>query len=149
MKTKEFILITVMLITLPFLLFAQQEFTGFNLHRKLVLNDDSETKEIKIDVSQKHKGLLIQVSSTIVSGDLIVEIYDPNKEKKGNFSVGTQTSISKKIKIDQETKTKELPEVVNGQIRRGDENPTIGIWIVKIIPQKAYGTVTIESNQKL
>lgn len=124
---------------------AQTNHTVLNMDRKIDLNGDSTTEEIKIEVQKGTSGLEMAISSVIRSGSLTIEIYNPNGEKKGNFSVGGQLKPST---IDRNKKDGGgKSEVANGRITKYIENPQLGNWVIKIIPERAEGGVSITSRQ--
>jgi hypothetical protein len=119
--------------------------TTFNLSRRLSLNDESEKKEILIPVTGRIVSFIIRISSEIFGGELTVEIYDPNGEKQGNYSVDSQISL-KPNKNEKNSKPSTV-EIVAGKIEKTIEYPTSGNWKVLIIPKNAKGDLIIESNQ--
>ena len=119
--------------------------TELDLKRSINLSGDSETKEIEIKVEDENLLLNIIIKSNVKYGALTIEIYDPNGEKQGNFSVGSQLSSKRSSTESKDEKSKN--EEVNGQIEKKIKEPVKGNWIIKIIPNKAEGTVLIRSKQ--
>ena len=114
-----------------------QERTSFNIHRTIELKNDSENKEVIIEVNEKDCRFNLRVNSLAQAGEIRIEIYDPEGKKQGNFSVGCE--------ID----SKNSNETVNGMIAKLIENPTLGKWKVKILPKNASGKVMVEFSQDM
>ena len=112
-----------------------QECSGISLNRNIQLNKSSDIEEIKIDVAKNTNHMNIGVNSTIRSGSLTVELFDPKGNKQGNFSVESQISSNDQKK-----------ECVSGQMQKTIKNPMSGHWIVKLKPKKAQGEVSICSR---
>lgn len=130
------------------ILFANLSFgqgTELNLKRSISLSGDSETEEIEIKVEDETLNLNISIRSTVKVGGLTIEIYDPNGVRQGNFSVGSQLNLKRHSSERKDNKSKN--EVVNGQIEKLVKEPIVGNWIIKIIPSKAEGSVSILSKQ--
>ena len=119
--------------------------TVLNLKRSISLSGDSKTEEIEIKVEDETLNLNISIKSTVKVGGLTIEIYDPNGVKRGNFSVGSQLNLNRRSSGLKDSKSKN--EVVNGQIEKKVKEPIVGNWIIKIIPNKAKGSVSILSKQ--
>ena len=120
----------------------QTDRTTFNLSRRISLDQESEKYEILLPVSGPINSFSIKISSEIFNGKLTIEIYDPNGEKQGNYSVDNQTSNRPDKSVKSNTK-----EVVSGRISKLIEYPINGVWKVLIIPTNATGQILIESDQ--
>lgn len=119
--------------------------TELNLQRSISLSGDSEREEIEIEVEDETLNLNISIKSTLKAGGLTIEIYDPNWVKQGNFSVGIQLNLNKPSSELKDNKSKN--EVVNGQIEKKVKEPIAGNWVIRIIPNRAEGSVSILSKQ--
>ena len=136
-KIISFLFGTLFLVTIiPCLSFGQD--TQITLTRSILLNGDSEKEEITIKVEEQVVRLNISIKSSINKGKLILEIYDPNGEKEGYFSIGGQ------IKAVDNKK-----EIVTGSINKMLQEPTPGNWKIIIIPNKAKGSIKINTNKSL
>lgn len=120
---------------------SAQEKTIFSLEREIFLRNDSEKKEIKIEV--KEKGYFhLDIKSVLTQGEVKIEIYNPSGKKQGNFSVECQ------VPATEEAINFLLPtEKVTGNYRKIINNPTVGIWKVKITSINATGNVNIKYTQ--
>ena len=110
----------------------------YSVERAISLYKDSETNIVEIKVQEKTKQIDIKIISTIESGNLTIEIYDPNNEKLGNLSIGSMFTISgaKTNNVDAKENNKRDEDVI-GRIDRRFENPSQGTWIIKFIPKEA------------
>ena len=122
---------------------GQNESTLIKLNRNIRLNGDSEKEEVKVEVNEKTKLFILKIRSDIRAGALTIEISDPNGEKKGNFSVGSQLNMTIKNSKGENSKK----ETVHGEINKIFKEPLTGNWIIKIIPSKSHGIVRINTKQ--
>ncbi len=116
---------------------------NYSLGRLIILNNDSEIKEIIIEVKEKNCKFILRVQSSIYAGKVKLEVYDPNGKKQGNYDLGCQ------IQNEHTDGNKRKKENVTGQTSLSQENATIGKWKVKIIPQKADGKVKVDFKQEI
>ncbi|MDX8338169.1 hypothetical protein SLH46_03170 [Draconibacterium sp. IB214405] len=114
---------------------SAQETTIFGIHRNIELKNESQTKEVKIEMNEKECRFNLRINSVVRGGEVTIEIYNPNGKKQGNFSVGC------------EIQSDHAQETVNGQISKFIDNPELGDWKILIIPKNAEGKVTIEFTQ--
>lgn len=114
---------------------SAQERTSFNIHRNIDLKNESQTKEVKIEMNEKECRFNLRINSLVRGGEVTIEIYNPNGKKQGNFSVGC------------EIQSDHAQETVNGLITKLIDNPELGDWKIKIIPENAVGKVSIEFSQ--
>ena len=140
------------------------------MQRTLEFTNATNTEEIKIEVELVDCFFQLEVKSSIMNGELKIEIYDPTGKKQGSFSVGCQINTKSKTikktnindfiygktkavetgkgkKINSSNKTSELNEFVSGSTSKSIHNPMLGDWIVKFIPSNADGYVIIASRQ--
>lgn len=111
-----------------------------NTTRSIELDDSSSNEVVKVEVKDNAKHLMIGVSSTISSGSLTMEIFDPKGNKQGNFSVESMMSSSSSSK----GKNKES---VCGQLNKSFQDPMKGDWTIKLKPKKVSGKIQINSHQ--
>ena len=104
--------------------------------RNIEFDQSSETQSVNIAVSEGNSQLCFGISSTLKSGDLTVEIYDPNGKDYGNFSIEGNNSASAKNK-----------DMVCGQINKQIKDPMKGDWVVKLLPSQANGQIAIHTLQ--
>jgi hypothetical protein len=125
--------------------FAQE--TTFDLVRNVnMFTSDSEVKNISLNVQQNTSSLFVEIVSGVQYGSLTIEIYNPKKEKIGEFSVESQLPTSDKVKKEYTQYKDGLGEFVSGQIQKYVNSPTSGKWIIKIIPKEAIGNIKISSR---
>ena len=113
-----------------------QDCTAINQSRNIELDGSSENEEIKLNVADNVKKLHVGINSTISTGYLTVEIYDPKGKKKGYYSVESQMSSNAKKK-----------ETVCGQMQKEITDPLKGDWVIKLIPKNVKGNISIHSGQ--
>jgi len=123
--------------TLLFLLFAisalgQANQKRLNIETAVSFNDQSETTDLKFPVSQMTT-LNMSIGTRTNQGELTIELYDPQGEKQGNFTIGSPTFSSK--------------EPVTGALEKEITNPKKGEWIVRFIPKNASGSVEVNCTQ--
>jgi hypothetical protein len=142
MKTRTAYLVIIALIVSLTVLGQSQEIkvpssksseTTVDLQRTILLVKDSKPEDVIIDIKQKTQRFEIFITSSVTSGKITIEFYDPNDIKQGNFTVGTQLNSEKK-------------EMVNGNIRKSLNEPQAGSWKVKIIPSEATGNISIRTS---
>lgn len=112
---------------------SRDDETRFSLRRDLELDDSSKAEEIDVEIQANARRFELRIQSMVTSGKLTIEIYDAKGEKKGVFSVGSESSAA----IDEKAK---------GQIVKSMREPEPGIWKVKLKPAKAKGTVKINTE---
>ena len=132
----QFILVLAFLITSPLVTLAQQDCTSISQNRTIELDGGSDREEVKLTVEEDVKQLHLAISSTISSGELTVEIFDPKGNKQGYYSVESQSSSSAKRK-----------ESVCGQMHKEISDPQAGDWIIRLKPKKVKGQISIHSGQ--
>jgi len=136
-----------------------QERTNFSVHRNLKFYRDSEVKGVKFEVNEKNCRFNLSINSSVKGGNIKIEIIDPNNKKRGDFSVGCLATLkAEEIKVDLDKKKskskvtckekKKYYETVTGSINKSIENPTNGVWTIRVIPQNAVGNVTISYVQE-
>ena len=105
-------------------------------NRTIKLENSSENEDITIAIPKDLGCMHIAISSTINSGYLTVEIYDPKGNKKGNFSIESQVKSSAS-----------KSEMVCGQLQKQINDPIAGDWVVKLIPNNVSGDISINTLQ--
>jgi len=107
--------------------------TKISLQRSIKLDKDSKPEEVIISIKPNTLQIDIFISSSVSEGRLLIELYDPNNTRQGNFTLGTQLSSVKN-------------EVVNGIFQKSLKEPQAGNWKIKISPTKASGEIRISKN---
>lgn len=114
--------------------------SNYNTQRSIELDDSSSKEEVKVEVAENTKHLMIGVNSTISAGALTMEIFDPKGDKQGNFSVESMMSSNS----NSNGKSKES---VCGQLNKSFQDPMKGKWTIKLKPRKVTGNIKITSHQ--
>lgn len=141
---------------------VQDSGTTINLKRVINLESDSKSKTVTINIEENTLSFYLTIESTIHSGELMIEIYDSQDIKQGNFSVGTQLNTTEKDVSGNANIAKALRkqgnyssgtqtitsggESVYGNIVKSLRDPKPGKWEVKIIPTNAKGNVRINTK---
>src|SRR5690606_12511303 len=73
--------------------------------KHIKLDNDSEIKEIILQVRDSVNSLTIKVQSNIEGGELTVEILDPKGDNRGNFSIAGKISNKGKNKSEYPVKS--------------------------------------------
>ena len=112
--------------------YGQKSCSAITLNRTIEFDGSSEAENIIIDVSEDTGKMHVGINSTIKSGFLTVELYDPKGNKKGNFSIESQQNTNDKKK-----------EMVCGQMQKHIDDPMKGKWVILLTPSKVKGDVSI------
>lgn len=110
-----------------------QESSSYKVNRRIRFLGNSEVEEITMDVPPETIRFSLDIMGNIIEGKFVVEIIDPDGNKKGNFSLSTQL-------------TSGANEEVNGHFEKYLNDPQSGTWIIKITPTKANGEIQIRSS---
>jgi hypothetical protein len=132
MKKTTWLIIGFILIYASSTAQKPDSFAKTNLEREISLKNDSKTEEITITIEQGTKLFELMINSSIKSGKLTIEIFDPSGTKQGNFSVETQLGSDKN-------------EQVVGNFHKSLKEPQSGNWRIKIIPVMANGLLSIRT----
>lgn len=107
---------------------------NFNMSGK-----DSKIKSVKIKVT-KMNSLFFNIDGDINSGNVLIEIFNPNGKKEGELSlVHHQEAVPKTITKFSSNTSGSLNKTINA--------PEIGTWLVKITPEKSNGNINISVAQ--
>ncbi|WP_340152287.1 hypothetical protein [uncultured Marivirga sp.] len=107
--------------------------TSLDLQRSIILENDSESKEVIINISENTIRFDLIISTSVSGGQLLIEFYSPDNKKQGNFTVGTQLNSIKR-------------EMAKGTIRKSLNEPQAGQWKIQIIPTEASGEIEIQAR---
>ncbi len=97
------------------------------------LEAESGKKEVIINVEEEIPVLYININGGIKTGNVKVEIFDPEGKKQGSFYI-ENTDINSK-------------DAVNGSLNKNINMPLTGNWKVMINSEKASGHIFISSMQ--
>ena len=106
--------------------------TRVSLQRKIELNLDSRSEEIIVPIEGNVDRFELNISSSVTTGKLKIEVYDPSGINQGTFSMGRQLDAEKS-------------ERVHGNIKKSLEAPQSGNWRVNIYPTETTGFITIQT----
>lgn len=138
---KNFVLIVIILLFLPFMSFSQNsendtDRSNLNLSRFIELKQSGSKEVIIIDIDKNTAMFEYLIETSITSGKLTIEILNPNNERKGFFSVGTQLNLVES-------------EIAKGSITDSFSMPIEGEWKIIFKPELASGEISIHHSTKL
>ncbi|WP_111683916.1 hypothetical protein [Winogradskyella tangerina] len=137
-----------LLIFLPllFVVFSSTAFaqsTDFKITRNLGFKESSKIQSVDIKISEKTSTLKLEIACAVRKGTVTIEIYNPENEKQGEFTIEGMESEGDGSLFS------ELTEGVTGHINKIINDPSLGNWQIKFIPKDATGRVNIQSRQVL
>ena len=142
MKFSKSIYVTVLTLFLSFNAFSQNS-EQFTTTRNLTFESSSKTQAINVKIPENTGGLYIEITCGVRKGNVTIEIYDPNGTKKGEFSV--EALETNELEKD-DSLINFMKNGAIGEINKGIENPTFGVWKIKFIPENATGQVEMKST---
>lgn len=101
--------------------------------RNINLENDSENENVIISVNEGSLRLELAIFTRLTKGSVDIEIYSPSGKKEWNISIGSQAASYKE-------------EHVTGTIKKMLTEPDSGEWIVKLNPENASGSISINSK---
>ena len=101
--------------------------------------EDSKIKSVKIKITNKN-ALFFNINGDINSGNVLIEILNPNGKKEGELSLEHRKVSTPK------TETM-LSGNTSGSLNKTINSPEIGDWLVKITPEKSNGNINISVAQ--
>lgn len=107
--------------------------TEMRIQRNIHLENDSDTEEVLLYIDDGTRWFELNVRSIIYSGKLTIQIFDSKGKKQGNFTIGAMESSKKK-------------EQIRGDLNKKLNEPEVGEWRVRIIPDNVKGEIRIESK---
>jgi hypothetical protein len=142
MRNLKSVLTVLSLILLSGLNFVKgQPPKRFDISTRIQFQAQTENSEIKFPVFQQGV-LALMIRSTIIEGELTIELYDAKGEKQANFFIANQS-----LQAKPDTIKKPISETVKGEISKKFDNPVKGEWVIRIIPKNAGGFLEINSSQ--
>lgn len=105
----------------------------FTSGREISFADDSKGEEITIEIEKDTRIFELKIYTIIEKGRVSVDIYDPENNRQGKFSVGTQLNSGKN-------------ERASGEFSKHLREPIAGKWRIKISPSGASGRINIETS---
>lgn len=142
MKTKV-ILISMLIICSLFhatQIYGQDSIRAVINLTTLNLKGESAEQEVSLPLRDSLTYINFEIKAIITSGELTVELYDPDGEKYGNFSLAG--SLDPKDKRDtQMIRGKAYYAEVSGSLVRYVKFPKKGMWKAKVITKNAAGVI--------
>jgi len=103
------------------------------LERQIRLKDHNQKETITVEVENDIYKINFNVQTRLVGGKMKIDIYNPDGEREGTFSVSTQLSET-------------VSEVAMGQLNKEIFEPQPGIWKIVIDPKKANAEISLSTS---
>ncbi len=104
-----------------------------------ILSESANTKPLKFKVSNRTT-LLFNIRGEVSSGTTLVEIFDPNGQKKGELSLEHKKNSGS-------TLDNEFLKSTSGALNQTISDSEVGDWQIKITSQESEGTVNISVSK--
>jgi hypothetical protein len=141
MKTRAFLISTVIICFLSqaSLTYGQDSIRTTIKIRQITLKGESGEQEVSLPLRDSLSYINFEIKAVIISGELTVELFDPNGEKYGNFSLaGSANSNNKDADM---IRGKTYFAEASGSLVRYVKLPERGMWKAKVITKNAVGVV--------
>lgn len=110
--------------------------SNFTLERFIKLKEHNTVENIYIDLEPNTDSFFYNIETTIFRGQLTIEIFDPNNQSQGKFSIETQVNSANS-------------ERAIGVLTDLFQNTETGKWLIKITPVNASGEISINYEVSL
>jgi hypothetical protein len=133
MKKSVKILSSLLIVFLAFasVCYGQDE-VKIRRTQKLHFENESTKAEIKVEVTDVYNYVVFDIQCQLYQGEVLVEVFDPNGDKQGFFTVksddGTVSGENTKAESS-----------VRGQMAKVFGKPLPGEWKIKANPTSAMG----------
>jgi hypothetical protein len=117
----------------------RKEYTEMENSKTLHFENESTRAEVKIKLTDDFNFMLIQIHGSFEKGETLIELFDPKGDKKGFFTIKTETTITK-------GKNTTLMEIVHGKLEKHFREPLKGDWLIRISPKNAFGFINVSST---
>jgi len=121
----------VVIFALTSLSYGQDE-VKIRRTQKLHFDDESKKAEIKVEVTKEYNYVVFDIQSQLYKGEIKVEIFDPNGDKQGSFTVKADDGTVSGDNTRAESS-------VRGQMAKVFGKPLNGEWKIKADPASAIG----------
>lgn len=158
------IILAFLLVLIPLMVKSQSsntlisyDETQVELTRNINLENDSKNENVTIVVNEASVRLELIIFANLNKGSVDIEIYSPSGQKESNITVGSprgvhprwwRTFLGQKewnITVGSQTASYK-EEIVNGTIKKILTEPDSGEWIIKLNPENASGSISINSK---
>lgn len=142
MKTKVF-LISIILICSLFQatqIYGQDSIRAVIKLKTLTLKGESGEQEVSLPLRDSLTYINFEIKAVVTSGDLTVELYDPDGEKYGNFSLAGSSGTGNRQNTEF-TRGKTYYAEASGSLVRFVKFPKRGMWKAKVITKNAAGLI--------
>jgi hypothetical protein len=108
--------------------------------KQIALTGESGEQEVLLPLRDSLVSINFEIKATIISGELTIELYDPNGDKYGNFSLAGSPNSDDKQKTEFIRGQTYVAEA-SGSLVRFVKYPKRGFWKAKIITKNAAGVI--------
>ena len=102
---------------------------------------ESTPTEIKIKATEEYNYLGINIRTQLNAGMVNIEIFDPKGNRQGIYTVVADETVESGDKTM-------ITNTVSGSIAKQFRNPAKREWKVKATPAKAFGNVSVVTDQQ-
>jgi len=124
-------IILAMIFGFSLMSFGQDE-VKIKRTQKLNFVDESKKAEIKVDVTEVYNYVVFNIHCHLSQGEVNVQVFDPNGDKQGNFTVKADDGVVSGNKTKSESS-------VQGQMAKVFGEPLKGEWKIIAMPKSAKG----------
>lgn len=149
MKTRAFLIAIAIICCLSrsALIYGQDSIRTTIKIRQITLKGESGDQVVSLPLRDSLSHINFEIKAVIISGELTVELFDPNGEKYGNFSLAGSTN-SKNKDADM-IKGKIYYAEASGSLVRYVKLPERGLWKAKVITKNAVGVVEFNLTRSI
>jgi hypothetical protein len=142
MKTK---ILLIYIIPISFLILSSRTYGQDSIRaviklKSVTLKGESGEQEVSLPLRDSLTYINFEIKALITSGDLTVELYDPDGEKYGNFSLAGSSSSGNRQNTEF-IRGKTYYAEASGSLVRYVKFPKRGMWKAKVITKNAAGVI--------
>lgn len=142
MKTKVFYISIILLCSLfsATQTYGQDSIRAVIKLKTLNLKGESGEQEVSLPLRDSLSYINFEIKAVITSGELTVELYNPDGEKYGNFSLAGSSGSGNKQNTEF-IRGKAYYAEASGSLVRYVKLPKRGMWKAKVITKNAAGVI--------
>ena len=142
MKTKVFLISIIIIFSLlqTTQSYGQDSIRAVIKLKTLTLKGESSEQEVSLPLRDSLSYINFEIKAVITSGELTVELYAPDGEKYGNFSLAGSSGSANRQNAEF-TRGKTYYAEASGSLVRYVKFPKRGMWKAKVITKNAAGVI--------
>lgn len=141
MKTRIFLMAAIICFLSQVAVSAGQDSIRMTIKvKQITLKGGSGEQEVSLPLRDSLSYINFEIKAVITSGELTVELFDPDGEKYGNFSLAGSPNATKKQDAELIRGKTYFPEA-SGSLVRYVKLPKRGMWKAKVITKNAAGVI--------